>query len=506
MTDAGLSCARCLRPVRMAHQPAAPDPRGRVVVALYRWPDGPICSACVAKAKETYGNCDGCGTHRLLPGVGPAGQRWCTDCAGGIGDFTCRRCGKEGWIEKVGTCGHCVLSDRLGVALDDGTGQIRPELQPLADLISSMPRPRSGILWLSRPQPLAVLKALATGTIPITHAGLLSATPRTSALYIRDLLVTAGILAPVDRFLSLFEHWWPTWLDTIADDEHRKILRRFITWHLLRRMREAASRGPLRYGNPQDARHQLRITARFLTELAEAGRSLSQCGQADIDRVYARETYSYKGGLRPFLKWAASSRHMPRVVVPPQVQRPAEGISQQQRVALLRRITRDTDLAPADRTIAMLVLLYAQPLARIQRLTIDDIVDTAGGLTVRLGDPPSPIPAPFDDIIRAHLADRANLHTATNTGSRWLFPGRRGSQPLHITSMRLRLRNQDIPNLPGRTRALRELLRQAPPAIVAGMLNYGQQSSQAIASRDAGTTWQHYAAGNHEPTHTPRRN
>lgn len=72
------------------------------------------------------------------------------------GDFTCRRCGKEGWIEKFGTCGHGVLSDRLGTALDDDTGQIRPELRPLADLILSMPRPRSGILCHSRPQPLAV--------------------------------------------------------------------------------------------------------------------------------------------------------------------------------------------------------------------------------------------------------------------------------------------------------------------------------------------------------------
>ena len=87
---------------------------------------------------ETYGDCDGCHAHRLLPGVGPAGQRWCTDCAGGIGNFTCCRCGQEGWIEQVATCGRCVLTDRVGELLDDGTGRVRPELRPLADRITSM--------------------------------------------------------------------------------------------------------------------------------------------------------------------------------------------------------------------------------------------------------------------------------------------------------------------------------------------------------------------------------
>ena len=135
----GLACARCRRPVR--HPTATPSPphlRGKVLTTIRSWPEGPICSGCYAKACETYGVCDGCGVDRLLPGIGPGGQRWCTDCAGGIGDFTCTRCGQEGWKHYKGVCSRCVLRDRLATALDDGCGRIRPELQPLFDHVVAL--------------------------------------------------------------------------------------------------------------------------------------------------------------------------------------------------------------------------------------------------------------------------------------------------------------------------------------------------------------------------------
>jgi hypothetical protein len=158
----------------------------------------------------------------------------------------------------------------------------------------------------------------------------------------------------------------------------------------------------------------------------------------------------------------------------------------------------------AERVIAMLILLYAQPLSRITKLTIDDITtDDEGRMLIRLGDPPAPVPAPFDAIISGYLADRPNLGTATNPGSRWLFPGRRAGQPLHPTSIRLRLSRLGIPNQPGRSRALRELLLQAPPTVVAGMLGYHVGKTESIAS-EAGATYKHYAAGDHTRTRTPR--
>lgn len=195
---------------------------------------------------------------------------------------------------------------------------------------------------------------------------------------------------------------------------------------------------------------------------------------------------------------------MPRLRVPPTREPTPKPISMRHRIELLRRIHAGDGMDLTERVIAMLILLYAQPLNRITRLTLDDIsVDEHGQMLIRLGDPPAPVPPIFAQIVNDHLAARPNMTTATNKNSNWLFPGRRAGQPLHPTSIRLRLSNLGIPNMPGRSRALREMLLQAPPAVVAGMLGYHAGKSEGIAAQ-AGTTYKHYAAGDHTRTRNPR--
>jgi len=55
--------------------------------------------------------------------------------------------------------------------------------------------------------------------------------------------------------------------------------------------------------------------------------------------------------------------------------------------------------------------------------------------------------------------------TATNQDARWLFPGRRGGQPMTPDTIEIRLRQHDIPALRGRTAALRQLVLQAPAPV-----------------------------------------
>lgn len=501
-------CARCGRPVRSSYiRAGAETPAPGTVVAARRWPEGPICSGCLAKAVETFGVCDGCGVDRLLPGIGPAGQRWCTDCGGGLGDFSCTRCGREGWREQPGVCGWCVLAERVNELLDDGTGRIRPELEPLAELITGMARPRSGILWLSRPAPQGILRAIAHGRVPLTHEGIHSIPPLRSSIYVRDLMVAAGILPPVDRFLFLFDQWWPEWLTTVADPEHRKMLHYFITWYFLRTFRSTIeTHGELGYSRPQRARRHLRVAVWFLDDLTARSRTLGTCTQADLDYYFAGGTRSRRSDLDPFLRWAMTTKRMPALQLPPHREGPVTLITQQQRVALIRRIYHGDRMELTDRVLALLVLLYAQPLARIRQLTINDVsTDPDGQLLIRIAEPPAPVAPPFDEIIRQHITARTNRMTATNPESQWLFPGRRAGQPLHITSMRLRLSNLGIPNLSSRSRAIRELLRQAPPAIVAGMLNRSTTRAENIAA-EYGATWKHYTAGGHSPRRPPRIN
>ena len=465
-------------------------------MAIRHWPEGRICSGCFAKACETYGICDSCGTDRLLPGIGPAGQRWCTDCAGGIGNFTCTRCGQEGWQHDLGVCGRCVLGRPAQPPLDDGTGQIRRELRPLHDRIVGMDRPRSGILWLSKPHVPPILRALAHHQVPLTHQGIATLTPWRSVIHVRDLLVAAGILPPVDRFLFLFEQWLPGWLDSVPDREHRKILHHYATWHLLRRLRATAAAGPIGHYRHQSARRDLRVTAGFLTDLAHQDLTLAGCRQADLDRWMAHATTHDKTSLRPFLRWAINSRWMPRLQLPPTNQPPPSPISHQQRLELIRRLHNDDALDPTERVIGLLILLYAQSLNKITRLTIDDITIARRTDADPTRRPPSTRAGPVRPDHHRLPGDPTEPDHRDQPGSRWLFPGRRAGQPMHPTTIRMRLQRPGIPNLNGRSRALRDMLLQAPPAVVAGMLGYAAGRAEAIAA-EAGATWQHYAAGDH---------
>lgn len=188
-----------------------------------------------------------------------------------------------------------------------------------------------------------------------------------------------------------------------------------------------------------------------------------------------------------------STRRMPRLELPSHVQRSVVLLTQQRRIELIRRVHDGDGMDLSDRVLALLVLLYAQPLTRIKQLTVDDIgIDEDGHALIRLGDPPTLVPAPFDEIIRQHVAARRNQTTAANITSSWLFPGRASGRPLHTTSLRDRLRSLGIPNLSNRSRAIRELLREAPPIIVAGMLGYSPTGSERIAT-EYGVAWHHYA-------------
>ena len=491
-----LFCARCHRRVWPSwRRPAQHQRRWRGThVAAHRWPEGYICSGCKAKACETYGRCAGCDADRLLPGLTENGERACADCAGIPTDFRCQRCGQEGWIEQRGTCGRCVLGDRLDRLLDDGTGRVRPELVPLRDKVCAMPRPRSGIVWLNKPHVPPILQALARGDIALTHDGLATLTPWRSVIYVRDLLISAGVLPPVDRFLFLFEQWLAQWLDTIEDPEHCKILRRFATWHVLRQLRATTQTGgPIGPYRNNNGRVHLRQAAAFLAELTDHGRCLEDLDQAKLDRWHASASMTEQQMLRPFLIWITNRKQTRGLRLPPVPRAAAPALDQQQRLHLIRRIHDDQTIELIDRLVALLILLYAQPMSRIARLTLADVHVDDDLVLLRLGDPPVPIPAPFDEVVRDYLASRPNITTATNPTGQWLFPGRRADQPIHPGSLRLRMRNLGVPNLNGRMAAIRHLLQEAPAAVVAGMLGYSHVSAENIAAA-AGSRWQRYIA------------
>jgi integrase len=172
-------------------------------------------------------------------------------------------------------------------------------------------------------------------------------------------------------------------------------------------------------------------------------------------------------------------------------------------MALLARILTDHELPLRPRVAAALVLLYAQRLSRIVRLTIDDVIHEEGLVLIRLGDPPSPVPEPLAGLLLAWISKRDNMNTATNPGSHWLFPGRRAGQPMHPDTLAALVNKLGIPTTTGRTAAIRQHVLEMPAPVVADALGYHHVTTTKIATQ-TGATWSRYAPSDHSPPQTPR--
>lgn len=108
------------------------------------------------------------------------------------------------------------------------------------------------------------------------------------------------------------------------------------------------------------------------------------------------------------------TNRMPRLTLPPQVINQDQApLHQHRRLAILRRTLNDDSLPLRARVAAALVLLYAQPVTRIVRLTVDDVLDDGATITVRLGDPPSPLPESVAGLMRAYVQSRRHLPYAS---------------------------------------------------------------------------------------------
>ncbi len=417
--------------------------------------------------------------------------------------LACTRCGFQGRLSASRQCERCVLAGKLAVALDDGTGRINPALTPLFEALTAMDKPSSGLTWLRNPKVGQLLGELATGRIPLTHQGLHTAPSWRTAAYLRDLLMTCGVLPTIDKQLVHYEALLHRRLSELADGPRLRLLRQFAVWYQLPRLRAKAATRPLTLSVRQYASDQLTQAQAFLGWLQQRDHCLAEATQADLDAWHATHNDHQRRTLRAFLRWAMATGYLARLQLPRLPITRAAPITQHRRLELLGQVLTDDHGPLRSRVAACLMLLFAQPATRIVRLTIDNITRTAaGGVVIRFGEPPTPVPEPFATLLLQATAQRDNLQTATNPGARWLFPGRRGGQPLHVNTLTQLIRNLGIPALAGRTAALRQLVLQAPAPVVAQALGYNHSTTTRVAT-EAGTPWSRYASGDHSCGHQP---
>ena len=425
----------------------------------------PLCSQCSRRREPC------CRCHRVLPvtarvEAGPV----CRNCVKTEPALfrNCVDCGTFGRMRQHERCDACAAKRILTSFLADTNGNLRPCLQPVQDALTASAG-HSLFNWLKRPSAALLLTQLATSRGPISHTTIDDLTPPDGARWLRHVLVAQGVLPARDERLHALERWLDAKLPEVFDPDERRLLRSYVTWSHLRRLRAAST--PTSPSQNASIRNEISDVVKMLDWLRARGVTATACTQADIDQ------WCLQGGRMPrrarqFVAWCAQRGHMPKVSIPaPQVRQDRHLLDDDRRWYLAKVLLHDDTIAVVDRAGGLLVLLYGQTVSRIVQLTVDDVIVTQHQVQLRLGHEPVTIPTPLAALLR-QLVDtrRGKAAVGHSDAHRWLFPGGDPGQPLHPQVLANRLKRVDVAVRDSRNTALMQLASTLPAKVLSELL------------------------------------
>ena len=494
---------------------------GRRRRVAQRSPDGPYCPTCVPKTISICSVCDRTRPCRIST---ITGQPWCANCShtwatcsscatlapvrAGTRSAplcancttadptvwkTCPTCGDSGQLVAQ-DCSRCRLRRRVTELLTNTADTIRPELQALHEALVGVDRPATALSWLARSTAVAVLGELAAGTRPLTHAALDQLPSSKTLAHLRAVLVATGALPARDEHLTQLEAWTTRTVAARNDPDEKQVLHRYAVWHVLRRLRQRTRNTHTTANQAAFARGHIHGAVTFMDWLTANKLTLADCTQLDLDGWMAAANAAQRGRTGAFIRWTKRQK-LTRLDFPATAWTGPTGVlDAERRWEQARRLLHDDTVAPEHRVAGLLVLLYAQQIATISRLSIDDIDITNDHVAVRLGREPVIVPEPLADLIRYLIADHhGHARIGHNPSTRWLFPGGRPGQPISAFQLTERLRQIGFQSGQARSTALFQLASELPAAILARLL--GIHISVAVKwQRVSSGDWINYAA------------
>jgi hypothetical protein len=163
------------------------------------------------------------------------------------------------------------------------------------------------------------------------------------------------------------------------------------------------------------------------------------------------------------------------------------------RLAAIRRLLLDDAVALEEGIAGCLVVLYGQRASRIAALRISDVSCTDAAIRLKLGADWLDVPEPVATLLRHHLRNRSNMTTAANPASPWLFPGQLADEHRSYRRLIAIVSRLGIPARASRLAAWHQLVRQAPPAVLADALGVSPDTATRRALL-AGADWAAYAS------------
>ncbi len=490
--------ARCPNCYRKSAQPKLPCDRcGKLVHPIVRAGGrgghtetlGPCCYRGESRV------CGGCGrTRRVRVKATATSPDLCGTCHQAA-ITACTRCGivtrcRGTTAGRHAICWRCHLTDRLDALLVQPDGTILPALLPIRTAVLSVDNAATGLGWLGRSRGATLLAQLAAGQLPLTHDALDRQPPGRLVEHLRRMLVAAGALPERNEHLARLEAFAQHTIEAIEDPKDRRLLRSYATWHVIHRIRNDRPRPAIWPAAGYRARHEITAAARLLTDFRQQGRSLDALRQPDIDALLAgRDT------LRSFLSWADSHRLITGIQLPKhRTSQPLYFADDQHRWNLARTLLHDDCAATiSDRFAGLLVLLYAQPVARIARLTTGHLRHVDGTTMLDVGADALQLPSPLADLA-ASLPERRPVGMAGDLYTdHWLFPGRHPDRPADAATLMRRLNALGIYARGNRNAAMLQLAAELPAVVLADLLGVHTGTATKWA-HEAGGNWATYAA------------
>jgi hypothetical protein len=216
------------------------------------------------------------------------------------------------------------------------------------------------------------------------------------------------------------------------------------------------------------------------------------------------ENLSYWDQTGHFIRWATKNRLAKGLIFGAERwQGPVGPHDSEGRWDDARRLLHDDTLPTADRVAGLLLLFYAQRLSTISTLTVDQVSEADGRVSIQLGTTPTVLPEPLAALVLDLIATRRPYTVIGHADQTpWLFPGQRPGQ--HVSADRLGQRLIAAGIQPGQARstALFALAEEVPAAILARMLGIHIRVAVQWQKASAGD-WAAYAADVSRRSTTP---
>lgn len=445
---------------------------------MANWPLGRVCKKCYKTTLNEKRQCAACATVTPLIALDVQNRRICGPCAGVKPPKACKHCGAIEELYETSTCARCALARRLRAPFQEH-GRISQYAERVFEAIEETSNPWDTIVWLGRAKSARLLISLLRQHEELTHDIFDNLPPGQPSNFARELLVRLNLLPPYDRYAKRLELWIDRTMDSL---EHSglaikvndiKLLRRFVSWSVLRSARQRSEEKALTFHSIVQSRRQILEPIKLMRLLASQDRSLFDLTQGELDD-WVSDGPTTRREARHFFSWAHRKKALHRLEIQKEPRSlpktiPLDG---DERWATVRRLLHDNSIDIDLRVVGLLVLIYGQLLTRVARIQKRDIVVDADDVYLQQRKERLRLGPGVADLVKKLIAvERKRGVVDQYVESPWLFPGLLPASHVQPTQFSARLSTIGIDVRAARTCAMIDLSAKIPATVLADMLD-----------------------------------